>query len=256
MTLTRTRGGVREAPMVAPAPIVAEHAVVCRDLVDHQFRLRQVQHDLTGLLVLPHQSLANLARCLLESADNTQRSRFLAAAPWRDDAVNRRRRRASRVVLDDTLCAHGGTRVDYVDRHDHHGAGTDPLAHHPGTSFSGSGPVRFPLGLRRDRRDEELTPGAASVATHCLDRTIPTDTTGRNRLPQQVASILLQAPELRARPEPCRTKMALAMALVDEAIRCQVPVGVVVFDAVPLHLTVVSGEWLERKRVPWASFPT
>jgi hypothetical protein len=45
----------------------------------------------------------------------------------------------------------------YVDRHDNHSDGTYPLAHNPVTSFYVSGPVRFPLGLRLYRRDEELT---------------------------------------------------------------------------------------------------
>ncbi|HEX9868443.1 MAG TPA: hypothetical protein VGC99_07580, partial [Candidatus Tectomicrobia bacterium] len=103
--------------------------------------------------------------------DSSNLSRFLAEAPWREDAVNRRRlrfmlqqtnphrrrRRESLVATDDTLCAHVGSLFDYVDRHDNHSDGTYPLAHHPVTSFSVSGPVRFPLGLRLYRRDEELT---------------------------------------------------------------------------------------------------
>ena len=34
-----------------PAPVVAEHAVVFRDLCDNQCQFRHVQHDLTGLIV-------------------------------------------------------------------------------------------------------------------------------------------------------------------------------------------------------------
>ena len=63
-------------------------------------------------------------------------------------------RRDALVVIDATLCDHVGSLFDHVDRHDHHGDGTYPLAHHPVTSFSVSGPVRFPLGLRLYRRDE------------------------------------------------------------------------------------------------------
>jgi hypothetical protein len=43
------------------------------------------------LLVLLHKSLANMARCILERADNTNLSRVLSEAPWREEAVNRRR---------------------------------------------------------------------------------------------------------------------------------------------------------------------
>ena len=157
-----------EWPIVAPAPIVTAHAVVFRDLVENQCQFRHVQHDRTGLIVLPNTSLATMGRCILDSADNTNLSRLLSEAPWREQEVNRRRirfmrqqtkpprrrRRDSLVVIDETRCEHVGSLFDHVDRHDHHGDGTDPLAHHPVTSCSVSGPVRFPLGLRRYRRSE------------------------------------------------------------------------------------------------------
>ena len=80
-------------PLVAPAPVVATHAAVCRDRFDHQCQFRHVQHDLTGLIVLPHTSLATIARWILESADTTTLSRVLSEAPGRADDVNRRRLR-------------------------------------------------------------------------------------------------------------------------------------------------------------------
>ena len=45
------------------------------------------------------------------------------------------RRRESLVVLDDTLCEQVGSLFDCVDRHDHHGDSTYPLAHSPVTNF-------------------------------------------------------------------------------------------------------------------------
>jgi DDE superfamily endonuclease len=156
-------------PIMAPAPVVTDHTGVFRDVFDNQCQFRHFRHYLTGLIVRPNQSMASITRCILESADKTNPSRFLSEAPWREDAVNRRRircmlqqttahrqrRRESLVVLDDTLCEHVGSLFDHVDRHDNHSDGTYPLAHHPVTSFSVSGPVRFPLGLRLYRRDEE-----------------------------------------------------------------------------------------------------
>ena len=179
-----------ELPIVAPAPIVTEHAVVFRDLFDNHCQFRHFQHYLTGLIVLPNKSLAHMARCILESADKTNLSRFLAEAPWRVDEVNRRRlrfmlqqtkpqrrrRRESLVVLDDTLCEHVGSLFEFVDRHYNHGDGTYPLAHNPVTSFYVSGPVRFPLDLRLYRRYEELTQWEAAVAKHFPDLTIPRET--------------------------------------------------------------------------------
>ena len=160
-----------ELPIIAPAPVVTKHAAVFRDVCENQCQCRHVQHDLTGLIVLPHKSMANLARCLLESADKTNLSRFLSEAPWREDEVNRRRirfmlqqtkphrrrQRESLLAIDDTLCEHVGSLFDDVDRHYNHSDGTYPVAHNPVTGFYVSGPVRFPLGLRLYRRDEELT---------------------------------------------------------------------------------------------------
>ena len=196
-----------ELPIVAPAPVVTDHATVFRDLFDNQCQFRHFQHYLTGLLVLPTKSMASMARCLLDSADQTNLSRFLAAAPWREDAVNRRRircmlqqtkphrrrRRESLVVMDDTLGEQVGSLFDDGDRHYNHSDGTSPLAHKPITSFSVSGPVRLPLGLRLYRRYEALTHWEACVAQHFPDLKIPTDTKGRNRLHKQVDPVLLQA---------------------------------------------------------------
>jgi hypothetical protein len=254
-----------ELPIVAPAPVVADQAAVFRDLFENQCQFRHFQHYLTGLIVLPNKSMANIARCILDSADRTNLSRFLAEAPWREDAVNRRRlrfmlqqtkphrrrRRESLNALDDTLCEHVGSLFDYVDRHYNHSDGTYPLAHNPVTSFYVSGPVRFPLGLRLYRRYEELTQWAAAVAKHVPALKIPIETKARNRLHQQVDPVLLQDPEFRARHEQFRTKIALAIELVEEAIRGKVPFGVVVFDAwyLPEDLVRV----LARRRKDWVS---
>jgi SRSO17 transposase len=80
-----------EWPMMAPAPVVSHHAAVFRDLFENHCQFRHFQQDLTGLIVLPNKSLANIARCILDSADKTNLSRFLSEASWREDAVNRRR---------------------------------------------------------------------------------------------------------------------------------------------------------------------
>jgi len=234
-----------ELPSLAPAPVVTAHAGVCRDLFENQCQLRHFQPDLTGLIVRPTKSLANIARCILESADTTNRSRLFSEAPWREDEGNRRRirfmrqqtkphrprRRHSLLALDDTLCEHVGSLVDDVDRHYNHSEGTYPLAHKPVTSFSVSGPVRCPVGLRRYRRSEELTQWDAAVAKYLPGLPLPTERKARNRLHKQVAPVVLQDPEFQARHEQFQTQIALAIALVEEAIRRKGPVGVVVCDA-------------------------
>jgi SRSO17 transposase len=254
-----------ELPIVAPAPVVTDHAGVFRDLFDNQCQFRHFQHYLTGLIVLPNKSMANIARCILESADKTNLSRFLSAAPWREGEVNRRRirfmlqettphryrRRESLVVIDDTLCEHVGSLFDYVDRHYNHSDGTFPLAHNPVTSLYVSGPVRFPLGLRLYRRYEELTQWDAYVAKHFPDLKIPTTTKARNRLHKQVDPVLLRDPEFLARHEQFQTKIALAIELIEEAIRHKVPFGVVVFDTWYLAEDLV--HVLARRRKDWVS---
>jgi hypothetical protein len=254
-----------ELPIVAPAPVVTEHAEVFRDLLENQCQFRHVQHYLTGLIVLPNKSMTNIARCILDSADKTNLSRFLAEAPWREEEGNRRRvrfmlqqtkahrrrRRESLVAIDDTLCEHVGSLFDYVDRHYNHSDGTYPLAHNPVTSFYVSGPARFPLGLRLYRRDEELTQWEAAVAKHFPDLTIPREKKARNRLHKQVDPVLLQDAEFRARHEQFRTKIALAIELIEEAIRHKVPLSVVVFDAWDLAEDLV--RVLARRRKDWIS---
>jgi hypothetical protein len=72
-----------ELPSIEPAPVVTAHAAVFRDVLENQGQFRHVQHDLTGLIVLPNKSLAKITRCIRESPDKTNLSRLFAAAPWR-----------------------------------------------------------------------------------------------------------------------------------------------------------------------------
>jgi SRSO17 transposase len=78
-------------PIVAPAPLVSEHTQVVRDLFCDERQFQHWQNYLTGLMVLEHKSLANISRCILDSSDKTNLSRFLSTAPWSPAAVNERR---------------------------------------------------------------------------------------------------------------------------------------------------------------------
>ena len=216
-----------ELPIIEPAPVVSAHTGVFRDLFENQCQFRHFQHYLTGLIVLPNKSLANMARCILDSADKTNLSRFLSEAPWREDAINhrrirfmlhqtkphRRRRRESVVVIDDTLCEHVGSLFDYVDRHYNHGEDTYPLAHNPVTSHDVSGPVRFPVDLRLYRRYEELTQWEAFVHKHFPDRPIPTTKKARARLHKEVDPVLWADAAFQKLHQQFRTKIDLGIAL-------------------------------------------
>src|SRR5262252_1001018 len=200
-----------QLPIVAPAPIVTAHADIFRELFENRCQFRHFQHYLTGLIVLDNKSLTNIARCVLESADKTNLSRFCSDAPWLQDQGNDRRleyllqqtqavrcpKADSALPLDDTLGEHVGSLVDYVDRHYNHGEDTYPLAHNPVTSYDVSGPVRFPVDLRLYRRYEECTRWEEFVHKHAPDRPIPTKSKDRARLHKEVDPLLLEDPDFQ-----------------------------------------------------------
>jgi hypothetical protein len=243
-----------QLPIVAPAPIVTAHADIFRDLFENRCQFRHFQNYLTGLIVLDNKSLANITRCVLESADKTNLSRFFSEAPWFQDRVNDRRlvyllqqtkavrspKADALLILDDTLCEHVGSLFDYVDRHDNHGDDTYPRAHNPVTSPYVSGPVRFPVDLRLYRRYEELTEWETFVQKHFPGRPIPTTKKDRARLHKEVDPMLLQDAAFEKLHKQFRTKIDLGIALLEAAIQHTVPFSVLVFDSWYLAEELVS----------------
>src|SRR2546426_7843060 len=243
-----------QLPIVAPAPVVTAHADIFRDLFENRCQFRHFQHYLTGLIVLDNKSLTNISRCVLESADKANLSRFFSEAPWFQDRVNDRRleyllqqtkavrctKADSALILDDTLCEHVGSLFDYVDRHYKHGDDTYPLAHNPVTSHYVSGPVRFPVDLRLYRRYEELTQWEAFVHKYFPDRPIPTTKKERARLHKDIDPVLLQDPDFEKLHQQFRTKIDLGIALLEAAIQHKVPFRVLLFDSWYLAEELVS----------------
>ena len=243
-----------QLPIVAPAPIVTAHADIFRDLFENRCQFRHFQHYLTGLIVLDNKSLANITRCVLESADKTNLSRFFSEAPWFQERVNDRRlvyllqqtkavrspKADALLILDDTLCEHVGSLFDYVDRHYTHGDDTYPLAHNPVTSHYVSGPVRFPVDLRLSRRYEEITEWETFVQKHFPGRPIPTTKKDRARLHKEVDPMLLQDAAFEKLHKQFRTKIDLGIALLEAAIQHKVPFSVLVFDSWYLAEELVS----------------
>jgi hypothetical protein len=80
-----------QLPLVAPAPVVVEHAQVVRALFENRCQFQHFENYLTGLMVLENKSLANISRCVLASADKTNLSRFFSEAPWEQEQVNEKR---------------------------------------------------------------------------------------------------------------------------------------------------------------------
>jgi len=243
-----------QLPIVAPAPLVTAHADVFRDLFENRRQFQHFQNYLTGLIVLDNKSLANITRCVLESADKTNLSRFFSEAPWFQEQVNDRRltyllqqTKAIRgpkadaiLILDDTLCEHVGSLFDYVDRHYNHGDDTYPRAHNPVTSHYVSGPVRFPVDLRLYRRYEELTRWEEFVHKHFPERPIPTQKKERARLHKTVDPVLLADPDFQKLHQQFRTKIDLGIAFLEAAIQHKVPFNVLLFDSWYLAEELVS----------------
>ena len=243
-----------QLPIVAPAPIVTAHADIFRDLFENRCQFRHFQNYLTGLIVLDNKSLANITRCVLESADKTNLSRFFSDAPWFQKQVNDRRvayllqqtkevhgpKADAALILDDTLCEHVGSLFEYVDRHYNHGDDTYPLAHNPVTSYYVSGPVRFPVDLRLYRRYEECTHWEEFVHKHFPDRLIPTKKKERTRLHKAVDPILLEDPAFQELHQQFRTKIDLGIDLLEAAIQHKVPFSVLLFDSWYLAEELVS----------------
>lgn len=254
-----------QLPILVPAPLVTAHAGAFRDLFENRRQFRHFENYLTGLMVLPNKSMANIVRCVVESADKTNLARFFSEAPWLQAQVNARRLRyllqqtkavrlakdQSVLVLDDTLCEHVGSLFEYIDRHYDHGDNRFPLAHNPVTSHYVSGPVRFPVDLRLYRRYEEVTRWAEFVPQHFPDRIIPTRKKERAQFHKAVDPLLLQDPAFQTLHQQFQTKIALATELVAAAIRHKVPFNVVLFDSWYLAEDFIAV--LRRRKKDWIS---
>jgi SRSO17 transposase len=254
-----------QVPIVAPAPIVATHAEAFQDLFENQCQYRHFQNYLTGLMVLSNKTMANISRCLIDSADKTNLSRFFSEAPWLESQVNdrrieymleqtaphRRKPKDSCLVLDDTLCEHVGSLFEYVDKHYDHCENRYPLAHSLVTSLYISGAVRFPIDARLYRRYEEKTQWEGFVKKHFPDLKIPTVKKERQQFHKQLDPILLSDPDFKKLADAFQTKIALGIEMIEKARERGVEFKVVLIDSWYLSPDLV--EALARPGIDWVS---
>ena len=254
-----------QLPILAPAPLVAMQAEAFRDLFENRCQFRHFENYLTGLMVLPNKSLANMTRCILDSSDKSNLSRYLSRDRWEAEQVNDRRLRyllhetqpvrlpkeQSVLIVDDTLCEPVGSLLEYIDRHYNHSEGTYPWAHNPITSPYGSGPVRFPVDLRLYRRYEEVTHWEEFVQKHFPEREIPAQKKERTKFHKEVDPVLLQDAEFQALDHQFQTQIALAQELVKGAIEHKLPFQTVLFDSGYLSEELVA--CLKRRHQDWIS---
>jgi hypothetical protein len=232
-------------PLIGTAPVVERDADRFRSVFDNRCEFQHFKNYLTGLMVLENKSYANIARCVLESADKTNLSRFFSEAPWEEETLEQERVQwllqetrpwqsrlsgESVLALDDTLCEHVGSLFEYVDRHYDHAENRYPLAHNLVTSHFVSGAVRFPVGKRLYRRYEEVTRWEEFMRKRLPEREIPKPSKARNKLREEVEPQLLQDPDFAVLHAGFQTKLALAVQLLQEALARGVPFSVVLFD--------------------------
>jgi len=254
-----------QLPIVSVAPIVQEHGEIFRQVFANRKQYRHFQNYVTGLIVLENKSMANIARCVLDSADKTNLSRYMSEAPWRNERLNNRRvsymkeqtapyqvkADDSVLAIDDTLCEHVGSLFEYVDRHYNHSNSQYPLAHNLVTSHYVSGAVRFPVDASLYRRYEEFTSWESFVHKHFPERTIPKKKAERRKFHKRVDAKLLEDPEFQKLDQAFQTKIALGIELVEKAIDRGLAFAWVLFDGwylAPDLLTV-----LDRLKKDWIS---
>lgn len=233
-----------QLPIVQPTPIVLKYGDEFRSCFKDCRQFNHFRNYLTGLMVLENKSMANIARCLLESADKTNLSRFFSESPWQQKQINdrrvqqmkeavktyRRRRDMAALIIDDTLCEHAGDLFEYVARHYHHAEDRYPLSHNLVTSHYVCGQIRFPLDFLIYRRYEEQTRWEEFVKKLLPDRQIPKAKKARQQFHKEVAPLLLLDEEFRAAHEQFKTKITLAKILLEQAIEHNLSFEVVLFD--------------------------
>ena len=254
-----------ELAIVTVAPIVKRYGEKFAKLFANRCQFQHFENYLTGLITLPNKSMSNITRCILESADKTNLSRFFSDAPWKEKAINaarvklmneqtrpwRRAKEIKSLSLDDTLCEHVGDLFEYVDRHYDHGDGRYPLAHNPVTSHYGCGAVRFPVDLALYRRYEEFTSWERYVHKCLPEAEIPHEAKAKAKFQRQVEPTLLQDPEFAQLHGQFQTKLQLACQLIDQAVAHDLEFDVVLFDGWYLAPPVV--ECVCKHHKDWVS---
>jgi len=186
-----------------------------------------------------------MSRCIMDSSDKTNISRFLTDAKWSAAELNehrlkfmlaetvkqRRKAKDSVLPIDDTMCEHVGGLFEYVDRHYNHTDHTYPLAHNLVTAHYVSGAVRFPIDCRLYRRYEEFTQWEMFVKKHFPEVEIPKKKKERNKFRKRVEPQLLLDPDFVALHQAFETKIALACQLVEYALEHELPFETVLFDS-------------------------
>lgn len=253
-------------PIVALAPVVQAYTQPFRSFFTREAQFKHFQEYVTGLIVLDNKSYANIARCILKSADKTNISRFLSESPWSVETINalriaelqkytqhlRKDALESFLVIDDTLCTHVGTVFEFIDRHYDHNDHSFPVAHNIVTSHYVSGVVRFPVDWRIYRRYEELTDWEHFVHKHFPDEILDQGTNQRIKQHKRLDPVLMCDPAFAVLHEQFRSKITLAQELCASAVHNHgLSYQCALFDSWYLTAELVNA--LEKQGKEWIS---
>lgn len=233
-----------QIPILRDAPVVSARARNFRDIFANTSQYTHFKDYLTGLIVLDKKSFANISTCVVDSSDDTNLGRFFSNREWEGKRLNedrirymleqtrtfRRSAKRSALIIDDTMCEHGGDLFEFIDTHYDHTTSGYIWAHNPVTSHYVSGRVRFPLDFRLYRRYEEFTDWENVVHRYFPEVEIPRKKKLRDHFKKEVEATLLQDPLFRKRHEEFKTKLTFAKELVKMAIELHLPFSLVLFD--------------------------
>lgn len=245
--------------------MVQKFAHYFRDIFANEPEFMHFQNYLTGLIVADKKNFSQIARCLITGADYTNIDRFMNNPLWDGPLFNNRRvelhysqtlnsdaHKIAALILDDTLDEHVGSLFEHISRHYDHCDNSYKLARNPVTSHYQRGEVSFPVDFRTYRTYDETTAWQEHMEKNFPEVAIPKKSKERNRLKKKYEKKLLAVDaEFALKHEDFKTKIKLAVELVEDAIARGLSFSVVLFDS--WYLSPQLLEVLERHQKAWIS---
>jgi hypothetical protein len=216
-------------------------------------------------MLAERKNYSQIAFTLVKSADDSNISRFMKNPLWSGPEVNDHRvslmhtrtkhkelSATGCLVLDDTLDEHVGTLFDHIAKHYDHSDNSYKLAQNPVTSHFVKGLISFPVDFRTYRTYDEVTKWPEHFAKHFPAIPIPPTSTERHKLKKKYEKQLCDAdPAFARKHQAFKTKLTLAVELINAAIRHGLECSVVLCDAWYLAPAVV--EAIEKAKKAWVS---
>ena len=216
-------------------------------------------------MLAERKNYSQIASTMINSADESNISRFMKNPLWSGPDINdhrvllmqtRTQHKESAatgcLVLDDTLGEHVGNLFDHIAKHYDHSDNSFKLAQNPVTSHFVKGLISFPIDFRMYRTYDEVTHWPEHFSQHFPAIPIPHTSQERNKLKKQYEQQLLDAdPAFARKHHAFQTKLTLAVALINDAIRRGLDFSVVVCAAWYLAPEVV--EAVAKAQKAWVS---